>query len=57
VIAHGDTTVTDQIVALVYIVVGLIVVVVAILVVIAWFSSLVARLLDWRRRGHWERRR
>jgi hypothetical protein len=55
-IAQNDTAVTDQIVALVSIVVGLIVVVVAILV-IAWLSSIVARLLDWRRRGHWERRR
>jgi hypothetical protein len=56
VIAQNDIPVSDEIVALVYIVVGLIMVVVAILV-IAWFSSIVARLLDWRRRRHWERRR
>jgi hypothetical protein len=53
VIAQNDIPVSDQTVALVYIIAALIMVAVAI-VVIAWLASLVARLLDCR--GHRERR-
>jgi heme/copper-type cytochrome/quinol oxidase subunit 2 len=54
VIAQNDIPVSDQTVALVYIIAALIMVAVAI-VVIAWLASVVARLLE-SRRAHRERR-
>ena len=53
-IAQNDIPVSDDHLALIYIIAALIMVVVAI-VVIAWLASVVARLLQWRH-GHRERR-
>ena len=53
-IAQNDIPVSDDHLALIYIIAALIMVVVAI-VVIAWLASVVARLLEWRR-GHRARR-
>ena len=53
VIAEHDIPVSVETISLVYTIAALIMVAMAI-VVIAWLSSIVARLLEWRR-GHRER--
>ena len=53
-IAQNDVPISDETIALVYVIAALIMVLVGI-VVIAWLASLVARLQDWRS-GDRERR-